>query len=248
MSGMLILQFLVLTTVVSGVLIFFLHRTLIKSTDGAVNRLNKETEDVRTKQSELNQKIKEANEELEKRKKEAEALVTKMTAEAEEAAKAEREKIVNKARQDGEEIIKKAQGTKDDIRAAIEKQMELKAVDFTVKLLAKVLSEKAQGALDQQLTQEFLDALEKIDMSLVAPEVDTAEIITAHETRAELKASLAKVIKSKLNRDIKIKATVDPKIVSGAILRFGSLNLDGSLQNLLIESGIAMKEKIEKGD
>ena len=59
MNGMMILQFLVLTAVVSGAIIFFLHRTLIASTDGAVKRLNAETETVRSKQKELNEKIKQ---------------------------------------------------------------------------------------------------------------------------------------------------------------------------------------------
>ena len=47
--------------------IFFLKKILFDSTQGAVNRLNRETEAVRAKQAELNEKIKQANEELEER-------------------------------------------------------------------------------------------------------------------------------------------------------------------------------------
>lgn len=246
MNGMLILQFLVLTTIVSGVLIFFLHRTLVASTDGAVTRLNKETEDVRAKQSELNQKIKEANEELARRKKEAEALVAKMTTDAEEAAKAEREKMLQKAREESDEIIKKAQGSKQEIRRVIEKEMEAKAVDYTITILNSVLSEKARGALEQQLVVDFIENLQKVDMRLVSPEINTAEMVTAHEIDPGSRQRLAQLLKEKLNRDIQVVSVIDPKIISGVILRFGSLNLDGSLQNFIKETGLHLKEKIEK--
>ena len=68
MNLMFFVQFIVLMFVVVGVIGFFLHKLLIGTTQGAVNRLNSETEATRAKQAELNQKIKEANEELEKRK------------------------------------------------------------------------------------------------------------------------------------------------------------------------------------
>src|SRR3989338_6115864 len=132
MSGMLILQFLVLTAIVTGAIIFFLYKFLISSTDGAVRRLNAETETVRAKQAELNQKIKEAEEELAKRRKEADDLTKKMITEAEAKAHEERERMVKKAREEGEEIIAKAQNTKEKIRQEILKETELKTIDFSV--------------------------------------------------------------------------------------------------------------------
>ena len=247
MSGMLILQFLVLTFIISGVIIFALKKVLFDSTQGAVNRLNKETETVRIKQGELNQKIKEANEELEKRKKEAQELVQKMTLEAEEAAKAEREKIVNKAREEGEDIIAKANRTKDSIRKVIEKELEFKTIDYTVEILTEVLSEKAKGALNSQLNMEFLEKLEKVDMGLVAAGIDTAEVTTAGELEKLFREKLSQLIQDRLKRDIKIESKVDPQVVGGAILRFGNLTLDGSLRTAVRESGIALKERKEKG-
>lgn len=232
-------------TILTGVIIFFLHRFLIFNTDGAVKRLNTETEAVRTKQSELSKKIKEADEELAKRKKEADDLVKKMRDEAEEVARSDREKMIKKAREDSEEIISKAQRTKDQIRAEIKKEMELKTVDFAVEILHTVLSEKARGALDKYLIEEFLENLEKMNMAEVSVEADTADVITAVAVDEAVKSKFAKVIKGKLNRDIKINATVVPAIAGGVILRFGSLAVDGSLQNIVREVGIALKKKTE---
>ncbi|HOW36425.1 MAG TPA: F0F1 ATP synthase subunit delta [Candidatus Omnitrophota bacterium] len=245
MSGMMILQFLVLTFIVTGTIIFFLHRFLISSTDGAVRRLNTETEAVRAKQAELSRKIKEADEELAKRKKEAEDLTKKMLEEADTAARAEREKMIKKAREEGEEIISRAQGTRDKIRAEIQKEMTLKTIDFSAQILNSVLSDRARGTLNLYLVNEFIENLEKMDMAQVDKDVTTADITTAAEIDEATKQKLGKVIKGKLNRDITVNSTVDPAVTSGAVLRFGSLALDGSLQNMIREASEALKQKSE---
>ncbi len=247
MSFMLIIQFLFLTAVITGVIIFFLHRFLVSSTEGAVQRLNAETESVRKKQSELDQKIKEANEELERRKKEAEELTKKMRTEAEEGARAERDKMMKKARDDSEEIITRAQMTKDQIRAEIVKEMEIKTIDFAMKVLNSVLSDKAKGLLDKQLIEEFLENLTKMDINQVSVETDTADVITVSEVDNAIGDKVKKILKDKLKRDIKIKLSTDPALGGGVLLKFGSLAVDGSLQSILADKAIGLKQVTERG-
>jgi len=247
MSFMMIVQFLIVQSIFFGILIFILKKVLVSDTEGAVNRLNRDTEKVRAQQKELNEKIKQANEELEKRKAESEALVRKMREEAEEKAKEERETLINKARAEGEEIINKAQRTKDDIRKVIEREMDMKAVDFTVVVLSEVLSQQARKALNDQMFSEFLERLTGVDMDMIGQEVNSAGIVTASELEDKDKNRLADILKKKLNRSIKIEASTDPKVISGVVLQFGSLKLDGSLQNSIRDTGATMKEKIERG-
>ena len=246
MSLQLILQVFILQTLVFGLFIFLFKKILFDNAQGAVNRLNRETEAVRTKQSELNEKIKQANEELEKRKKEADTLVLKMKEEAEGKAREEREKLVNKARQESEEILAKAQRTKDEMRKVIQKEVEMKMVDFAAEILGTVIGEKGKKVLDDFLVIEFIEELKKIDMDMIGSDVVSAEIITALPLQDKSRQRLSQIIKEKLNRDIKIEAKVDPKVISGAVLRFGSLVLDGSLNNAMKEVGMTLKEKIEK--
>src|SRR3989338_2038412 len=215
MNPLIIVQFLIVQTIFFGLVIFVLKKVLHDDTKGAVNRLNKETEEVRAKQAELNEKIKLANEELERRKKEADALVAKMTDEATEKAKEEREKLVSKARQDGEEIIAKAQATKEAMRKQIQKEIETKMVDFSVEILNTVLTQKSGVALHNSLVEDFLTELEKIDMAMITAEVNEAEVITATPMEKANKEKLAAILKAKLKRDITIKMTEDIKIVSG---------------------------------
>ena len=245
MNWMMIVQFIVLMAVVVGVIIFILHRVLVGSTEGAVRRLNEEAEKTRKKQVELNLKIKEADEELAKRKAEADALAQKMIQEAEEKAKGEVEKLINKARVDGEEIISKAQGNKDKIRKEIEKEMEFKIINYSTKILSTILSEKAKGVLDRHLISEFIEGLEKVDMSKISSDITSAEIITTGALDDLTKEKIAKILKAKLKRDIKVNASSDLNLIAGMALRFGSLGLDGSLRNSIKELGVSLKQGVE---
>ena len=243
--GSSIVKFIILMAVVCVPIILLLRWALLNSTEGAVKRLNVEVEQNRSKQAELNQKIKEADEELAKRKAEANELANKMIAEAEEKAQAEREKMIAKARAEGEEIITKAQGTKDHIRKDLEKEMHLKAVDYAVQILTLILSQDLQKVLNSQLFTEFVDGLKKVDMSRIGPEVGTAEVSTASPLEDQDKEQLTKLLFEKLKRTIKIDFVQDPQVVGGAILKFGNLALDGSLQKRIKEEAIKSKQKTE---
>ena len=247
MSWALISQFLILTAIVSGVLIFFLKKILFDSTQGAVNRLNKETEGVRTQQVELNEKIKAANEELKKRRAEADALVAKMNEAAQEQARKEREELFKKARVDGEEIIIKAQQTKEAMRKELEKEMKVKSIDFTVFMLAELFSEKTRESLHDSLTAEFLENLLNVDMEMIQEDVKTAEIISTLPFSEKFQKRLAEILMKKLGRKVEIKTQEDKVLVAGVILKFGGLSLDGSFIAMLKEKAEDVKDRIERG-
>lgn len=243
----LVLQILILFSFMTGVLIFFLKKILFDSTQGAVNRLNRETEAVRAKQAELNEKIKQANQELARRRAEADALVAKMATDAEEKAKLEREKIIVKARQEADEIINKAQKTKDEMRKTLEKDIDLRAVNFSIFVLSDVFSQRALSAFNECLIQEFFESLQKVDMDMLDSKLTSAEVVTALPPEDSFKTKLQDILKKKLNRSLDLNYIQDKKIISGTILRFGSLSLDGSLVHLLQEKGVEVKDRVEKG-
>ncbi len=245
--GMMLIKAVIVGMVFVAIGGFFIWKFSKDTIDKDLYRLNKETEAVLTKQTELNQKIKEANEELTKRKAEADALVLKMTEDAEKAAREEREKLIVKARQEGEDIIVKANNTKADIRKNIVKEMDMRAVDFTALILDDVLSKEGRIALEECLITEFIGSLAKMDMEMIGEEIKTAEVVTSSALSEGMRNRLSETLLGKLGRTIEVTATTDPKILSGMILRFGSLALDGSLKNMVRESATGLKEKLEKG-
>ena len=245
--AMILIKALILGAIVTGFLGFIFIKVVSKSTETSVSRLNRETEVVRGKQAELNQKIKEANEELQRRRKEADELLSKMKTDAESTARGEREQIVNKARAEAEEIIAKAQKTKEDMRKALEKDLELKAIDFMVILADEIFSAKVRTALNHDLIDEFLDSLQKVDMSMVNDAIGEAEVVSVGPLEEKFKLRVGDILKKKLGRPVELKLKEDKKILAGIVIRFESLRLDGSLANIMKEKGVEMKERLERG-
>jgi F0F1-type ATP synthase membrane subunit b/b' len=246
MSWNLIIQFLILTAVISGAIIFALYMVLIRTVDGAKQRLDRDAEAARQREAELNQKIKEADAELQRRQKELDIMEKKMRMEMEEQSAKQKDEIIQKARVEAEEIIVKAQNARDSIRREIEKNMEIKIIDYSVKILSEVFSNNAKDSLDRQLFLEFMEKFQAVDLSRLGPDVKSADVILANPLDAGSLAKIEDVFKQKLGRPIVLNSKIDKTILNGVILQFESLMLDGSLQNSLKESATALKQQVEK--
>jgi F0F1-type ATP synthase membrane subunit b/b' len=246
MGWNLIIQFLILTVVISGGIIFALYMVLIRTVDGAKQRLDRDAEAARKREAELNQKIKEADAELQRRNKELDIMEKKMRQELEEQTTKQKEELISKARAEAEEIITKAQSAREQIRREIEKTMEIKIIDYAAGITTEVLSVKVKDVLDKYLVAEFIEKLNKIDMSRISVDIKVADVISATAVPENLLAEISKVFKAKLSRDIKLNPKIDPHVVGGIVLMFESLQLDGSLQNALKESANTLKQQVEK--
>jgi F0F1-type ATP synthase delta subunit len=246
MSWNLIVQFLVLTTLISGAIIFALYLVLIKTVDGAKQRLDRDAEAARERERELNLKIKEADAELQRRQKELDIMERKMRQELEEKAAKQKDEMIQKARMEAEEIIVKAQNAKEGIRRDIEKNMEIKIVDYSSRVVNDVFSDTVKNALDKQLFVEFIEQLKSVDMSRLGPDIKSADVITASPLDQGSLNEIIKIFKEKASRDIKLNPKIDKDVVGGVILQFESLLLDGSLQNAFKVSANAIKTQVEK--
>jgi len=246
MSWNLIIQFLVLTAVISGGIIFALYMIMIKSTDGHIQRLGRDAEAARKREAELNQKIKEADAELQKRHKELDVMEKKMRQELEESTTKQKEEMINKARKEAEEIITKAQNAREQIRREVEKVMEIKIIDYASGIVMDVLSAKVKESLDKYLIAEFIEKLSAVDMSRISVDIKVADVISATPIPEALLEELAQVFKTKLSRDITLNPKIDPKVAGGIVLMFESLQLDGSLQHSIREVTNALKQQVEK--
>lgn len=236
----LIFSFVLLMFIICGGIIFWLKRTLVSSTEGAVSRLNDEIASAKAKETELNKKLDEAEEELKKRLMEAREVATKLRTEAEEETKSERDKIITKAREESEVIIEKAQGAKDKIKLELEKENDIRMIQHSMEVLNKILSDKAKGALDVTLIDEFLENLKNTDMSRISSDIKEAQIISVHPIPQDKLTQLTSIIKEKMEREIVIKTSTDAQIGGGVIVKFGTMALDGSIKNLIREAGTEM--------
>jgi len=237
---------LILTVVISGGIILALYMVLIRTVDGAKQRLDRDAEAARQREAELNQKIKEADAELQRRNKELDIMEKKMRQELEEQTTKQKEEMITKARTEAEEIITKAQNAREQVRREIEKNMEIKIIDYAAGISSEVLSVKVKEALDKYLISEFIEKLNTVDMGRISADIKVADVISATPVPESLLTQIAQVFKTKLSREIKLNPKIDPQVVGGVVLMFESLQLDGSLQNSLRESAGALKQQVEK--
>jgi F0F1-type ATP synthase, delta subunit (mitochondrial oligomycin sensitivity protein) len=242
----LIIQFLLLTAIISGALIFTLHRVFVSSVEGAKKRLEHDAEAARAREVELNGKIKQADEELATRRKQLDQLEQKMKNELEAEAEKRREELVTKARADAEEIIIKAQSAAEAIRRDIEKQMELKIIDHSVRILANVLTKRAKASLEKDLVEEFIEQLKGMDMSKISLDIKHADVVTSMPLGDADLARISDVVKARIGREIDLSSKVDAGHLAGVIIQFGSLQLDGSLKTALKDAAVVLKAEAER--
>ena len=69
----------------------------------------------------------------------------------------------------------------------------------------------------------------------------TAEVTTAHPLDAAQLADLSAKLKEREGRDVKVKASVDPDILGGLVVRIGSTMIDSSIRTRLNSLAQAMK-------
>ncbi len=242
----LILKAAFLLVIVSATVIVLIWYFIFSKVEGAKERLDHDAETARQREGELNQKIKQADAELQKRRAELDIMEKKMRQEIEEQTIKEKQEMIDRARKEAEDIITKAQNNREQIRRDIEKTMEIQIVDYASTIAAEVMSVKVKEALDKHLIAEFIEKLNKVDMSRISVDIKVADVISASPISEPLLAELSEVFRTKLSRDIQLNPKVDPKVVGGIVLMFESLQLDGSLQNSFREASIVLKQQVEK--
>ncbi len=69
----------------------------------------------------------------------------------------------------------------------------------------------------------------------------TAEVTSAHPLNDDQVKALAEKLKVREGRDVKIKASVDPEILGGLVVKIGSRQIDSSIRTRLNSLAQAMK-------
>lgn len=241
----LIISFVILMIIFVGFSAFVLQRVFVANTDGAIERLESEYAEATQKQAELNKKLRQADDELTKRKTEARDLAEKMRSQTEEETKEERDKIIKEAREEGEQIIAKAKGATESLRKELEKEMDSKFIGYSMRIITNILSEKAKGAFDQVLVDEFLNDLQQIEPSKIPPNVKEIEIVSTAEVKEDTRTKTQAILKEKLGQDFNITTKQDKELGGGMILKFGSMTVDGSLSNLIRKEGLQLRQEVD---
>jgi len=237
---------IVVQIIMFGIVIYILKRFMQGDTESAVNRLNESYQDINKKKEELTQKIQKIEEEYQQRKDEAERIVSELKDKAEKEMSKQRDSILKKAREDAERITEETRMMKEQVRQAIRKEERLKMVDYCQDVLNQVFQEKMSEDINNLLVEDFLTEVEKIDTSHVPHTADKIEVVTPKPLDDSVKSKIKDIISNKLKHQVSLEEKTDDKLIGGAIIKFGSLALDGSLLGKFHDSSLDTKYKIER--
>ncbi len=242
---MLLVQIIIFQIVVFGGVIFVLKKILYQDTESSINRLDKVYQDLLNKQKDLTQKIEAAEKEYNAKKEEANLIISKMKTEAMDEIRGKQDEVIKKAKSEAEEILKKAHESEEKFRHGLEKEFQRKVIEQSIALLKVAFSTKTIEILHHALVAEFLEKAQNVDLSKVSANIESVTIKSAIALNKAQLAQFQKLISEKINRSIKVDAQEDKTLIAGVLFQFGTLLLDGSLNNYVKEAGEVSKKSLE---
>ncbi len=242
---MLTLQFIVLQVIVFSAVVYFLKKILSGDTESAVKRLGIVYEDLVKKQKDLTEKLETAEKEYQAKKEESSAIAEKLASQAMEEVHKKEDEILKKARAEAEDILAKAHGS----RAQFAKEMEIaaskKIVDFTADVLKDVYDEKLKRMIHEQFILNFVEQAKQSDLGSMDLKGQHPTIRTALVLKKEEKEMLRQVLADRIGApDLQVEEVVDEKLVAGVAVQVGTLVLNGSFANAIVEATSLVKEKL----
>jgi F0F1-type ATP synthase membrane subunit b/b' len=246
---MLIVSIIVLQIVIFLSLILLFRRILTRNIASATKHLDELNQ-------EYDKKEKEAQRHLDEAKQKSQEIISKAADEAEK----KREEIMKKAESERTEMLKAARTQSDDImeqadksRAAliaeIEERIAKEAVKKASELIQCALPEELKLATHAQWTKELIDkGFDKLGEVKVVEGTKEIKVITPFPLKDADKTRLERKVNEFLGKKMELKEELDPKVVAGIVVEIGSLVLDGSLRNKIMEESAALDAAKSRGE
>ena len=233
---MLLWQVILIHFITFIAIVFVLRRILFSVSFIETRRLKRLSEENMKKAQELEGKIEAAEKQYQERLIKAENEVKKLKAEAKEEADKLKEEQLSKARNEAERIINQALNAKEKMREEVEFHMQEKAVQQSLRIIQQVLNSDHQKLVHEGFVDEVLSELEKIEPEKLRAITESGELITPYEINKEKKDKIINILSKKTNKSISLEKKIDKEVISGIIIKLGSVVIDGSLAGKLKEA------------
>lgn len=221
---------------VLAILIIVIKRLLLNDTVRAVKRIQAVEAEVRKKEESIRLEIEEHEKAFAKQKIEAEQDVQKHKGQTEKELTRMRDQMLTDAKTEAERLLEQARKKEQKLRQQIEAEMEQKAVGYGGEVFKLVFGDRVDAALNKQFIEELLDALNEVDGDSIQIDASEGEVTTSQAMEADQKRRLEELLGSKFNDRIQLNERIDPDLLSGLVLKLGSLEIDGSLRNRFDEA------------
>jgi F0F1-type ATP synthase delta subunit len=243
--GSILLPIVVAHAVVLVVLVLVIRRLLLSDTLNAIEKIRQVETEVRKREETVRREIEEHEAELARRKQEAEDALQKHKQEMDKELSRLREQVTVEAKREGEKIMDQARRSEEKLRQQILQDMEEKAVQYGAEVFKLVCSERMTQELNHQFVSELLDALDEVDSNQLTVESGEAEFVVSHPLAPDVRQRLVDLLRSKFGAEVTVRETLDSSLLSGLILKIGSMEIDGSLRTRLTAAAGEVKKQIK---
>lgn len=227
-------------------LIFVLKYFMKGHVSGAVEHLQRLNEELVKQQTELKQKMADSEREYQSKMTSLTEDISSKQKQAREEAIKSLEDSKQRALQEREKIIGEAVQTREKMRQEIMAEMDEKAIMHSKNIIAELMTDELGKMFHAALMEEVIAALTEVNLQTFQISTDTVQLKTPLPIEAEDKKKIAKILKEKIQKDIQFKEEVDPSLVAGLILTFGTFVVDGSLMNRVAESAARIKQETKR--
>lgn len=221
---------------VLAILIVVIKRLLLNDTMRAVKRIQAVEAEVRKKEEAIRAEIETHERAFQKQKMEAEEELQKHKTQSEKELTRMRDQMLSDAKQEADRMIEQARKHEAKLRQQIENEMEQKAVGYGSEIFKLVFGERVDAELNRQFNEELLDALGEVEGGNITVDTNEGEVTTSQAMDAEQKRRLEELLSGKFSCSVQLTERIDPELMSGLILKLGSLEIDGSLRNRFEEA------------
>jgi len=237
--------FIVLQIATVIAIVMFLRMFLHKQLEIGLKRIRKMDKENLEKEDMLNFKVQKLNKEYEKKIEDAERQADTLISMAKDDSKKLRENERAKVKEEAKKIITSALEERDRIFHQTKSEISRKAVDFSVKILKQVLSEKELQVMGKDTVTEAADMMVSSGKAdeLFKSE-DKIEITTSTDLTAKDRAYILEAIEKRGAKKKNVEFLVKEGILGGLIIKVGDSIIDGSFETRIIKAAKEMKEEI----
>ena len=229
--------------VILVVIILVIKRLLLGDTVRAVERIGQAEAEIRKREEAMKSEMERHEQDVAARHRESEEDLVRRREDSDREISSIKDGVLNEARMEAAAILDKARNTERQLREQVTIELGDKAVDLAGSVFQLVFSDRVGEALNEQFTDELLDALQATDATGITVDEGNAEFSASHPLSPERKQRLQAILAEKFGSTIAINETINPDLLAGLVIKIGSLEIDGSLLSRYREAVTELKKE-----
>lgn len=232
-----VFQLVIVQVVTFVAIVFVLRKLLYSESVKEALRLKKLKEETALKQQELQQKIDAAQDAYKEKMMEAEEVSRAYHLKSKEEAQELKKQILDKANEEAEQIVRSAFNAKEKMREEIVEEMRKRMPMLISRIFKEFLSPAVRDMAHKELVRDVIDKIKKAEKITLKSKVDKGEIVSARPLSDNDKSEIETLIRNNLGYEVSLRGKEDSELVAGVIIKFGTILIDGSLDNRLKQVG-----------